>query len=384
MFHDALVPFAERRIMIMKRVLLITNIPSPYSVDLFYYLQKEITDYEFYVLYTSKTEDNRQWKVDETKIINTTYVKSWVLRIKTKLDYRYIHITKGINNKLNEILPDVIISWEYNPTSVQAMKWCKLKKKKFISGTDGTLRTEQNLWFIQKLTRKYIAKNADAFLVSGIKAEEKILSWGVDKKKVFKKLLTVDLSIFKKATRSVNNNTILYVGSLVERKGVDLLICALSNIKNDYILRIVGNGRENELQKLKKLAEQKGVADKIVWCGFKTGDELVKEYQEAAVFVMPTREDCFGLVLLEAMAVGVPIIASKFADGAYDVVKNGITGWIVDPYNDVEFAEAIDKIINDVDFQNNCYTHSRKEIEKFEYSEVSKGFVDAINFVLAK
>lgn len=51
--------------------------------------------------------------------------------------------------------------------------------------------------------------------------------------------------------------------------------------------------------------------------------ELLEEYQKAQIFVLPTREDCFGLVLLEALCAEVPIISSKYADGAYDVIDEG-------------------------------------------------------------
>lgn len=367
----------------MKRVLLLTNIPSPYNVDLFYYLQKNIEKYEFLILYTSKTEDNRQWTIDEKKLINTSFADSIVIKIKTHLDYRYIHITKGIKHELNRVQPDIVIGWEYNPTSVMAMSWCKKKKKKYISVTEGTLLTEQNLWFIQKLTRKYIAKNADAFLVSGIKAKEKILSWGIEKNKIFTELLTVDTSIFSDAKRCPDKHTILYVGSMVERKGVDLLIKALPKIRNDFKLRIVGNGKPKEFAYLRKLAEEENVSDKIEWCGYKSGMDLVNEYQHATVFAMPTREDCFGLVLVEALAAGVPIVASKYADGAYDTVDAGKTGWIVDPYNTDEFASAIDMVLGNVEFQNKCYENSRSMIKKFEFSEVDKGFESAIEFVLS-
>lgn len=365
----------------VKKVLLVTNIPSPYNVELFYYLQTHVKQYKFYVLYYNKTESNRQWNIDESKIIDSYFANSKVFKIKTPLDYRYIHIVTSVEKIFNKIAPDIIISWEYNPTSVRALMWCKVNKKKFISVSEGTLLTEQNLWFIQKLTRKYIAKNADAFLVSGTKAEEKILSWGISRERIYKALLTVDISIFKNSTRNLNENIILYVGSMVKRKGIDLLIRALPKIHNNYILRIVGNGSSEEIHQLKTLAEDQKVSDRIVWCGFKCGEDLVKEYQQASVFVMPTREDCFGLVLLEALAAGVPIVTSKFADGAYDTVEEGKTGWIINPYDSLEFASAIDKVLDDITFQENCYLYSRKLIQKFEYENVIKGYISALNFV---
>ena len=70
----------------MKKVLLVTNIPAPYRVDLFYYLQTHVKQYEFYVMYCAKEADNRCWNVDNTKLLNTTFTKTKVISIKKKYD----------------------------------------------------------------------------------------------------------------------------------------------------------------------------------------------------------------------------------------------------------------------------------------------------------
>lgn len=65
--------------------------------------------------------------------------------------------------------------------------------------------------------------------------------------------------------------------------------------------------------------------------GYQEGEPLQKLYRTADAFVLPTREDCFGLVLLEAMCASLPIISSKYADGARDLVSDGENGYIIDP-----------------------------------------------------
>ena len=194
----------------MKKILFVTNIPSPYSADLFYYLQSSIKKYKFYVLYTHETEDNRKWTIDKEKLKNTIILKSRILKVKTKLDIRYIHIPGKVFNTISRVNPDMVIAWEYNIAAVQSMIWCKRHNKKFISVTEGTLLTESNLWLIQKITRKMIISTANAFLVSGIKAKEKLLSWGVKKEKIFTELLTVDVNNFVGGHREVKKNIILY------------------------------------------------------------------------------------------------------------------------------------------------------------------------------
>lgn len=172
---------------------------------------------------------------------------------------------------------------------------------------------------------------------------------------------------------------LLYVGSMAEHKGVDLLIKALKTVKTEYSLHIVGNGTEEELVKLKYLAKKAGNDKKIKFCGFKQGKELLEEYKSADIFVFPTRRDCFGLVLLEALCAGLPVISSKYADGAYDVIEVGVNGILVDPYNIEEFGKAIEDVLTG---KIKLTGKNEALIKKFSFESVVNGYLDAIDYVL--
>lgn len=368
----------------MIKIVLITNIPSPYRVDLFDYMQKNLTDYEFHVIYTSRTEDNRMWNVDENKMKNSHVLESKVLKIRGKLDDRYIHLPGNIGAMLSKLNPDMVIGFEYNPAALQSFFWCKKNKKPFIHLTDGTLNSEKNIGKIQKLSRKLIIPRADASIASSSKAKEKLMAWGATEESIFESLLTVDITPYLKSEKKFGSNRILYVGSMIPRKGIDLLINALAYVETDYELRIVGNGSKEETEVLKKQAKDLGIDNHLIWCGFKTGEALIEEYCEAAVFVLPTREDCFGLVLLEALSSRTPIVSSKYADGAYDIVKDGENGFIVDPEDAKSMANALERILKDSCLQEQFAEKSISEINKFTFEAVSKGYVNAIEYVKKK
>lgn len=368
----------------MKKVVLITNIPAPYRVDLFDYMQKNLIEYEFHVIYTSRSEDNRQWNVDENKMKNSHVLESKVLKIQGKLDDRYIHLPGNIGKMLSDLSPDLVIGFEYNPAAIQSFFWCKLHKIPFIHLTDGTLNSEKNIGKVQKLSRKLIIPHADASIASSTKAKEKLLAWGAKKERIFESLLTVDLALYLERKKAFGSNRILYVGSLIPRKGVDLLLRALTYVDADYELRIVGNGTTEEIETLKEQAKSLDVEDRITWCGFKTGEALAKEYREAAVFVLPTREDCFGLVLLEALASGTPIVSSKYADGAYDIVTDGENGFLVDPEDAKSMGDALSLILKDETLQKKFSEKCIPQTGKFSFEEVSKGYIKAIEYVMTK
>jgi len=373
----------------MSRVAIITNIPSPYRVDLYDHLQKNYTDNEYHIIYTAAGEDNRSWSVDKEKLGNSTILDSTVIKVRGRLDDRYIHLPLKIIPALDRIAPDVVIAMEYNPAAIQALLWCRLHKKKFIHLTDGTLLSEQSIGRVQKFLRKFIITRSDACIASSTKAKEKLLFWGADERKIFISLLTMDIRQFTDdpkdgsaaGGRGGRSNTILYVGSFVKRKGLDLLFSALKKLNCDYELHIVGNGTEEDTLLLKKTAEDLGIDDKIKWCGFKTGRDLVEEYKKAGVFVLPTRVDCYGLVLLEALCAGTGIVSSKYADGAYDIVSEGETGYIVDPYNAEEMAGAIQRIVEDEALQRAFAAKNPEAADRFSFAAVSEGYEDAVRFV---
>ena len=126
----------------MKKIVLITNIPAPYRVDLFYYMQTHIKEYEIHVIYTNENEDNRSWNIPKEKMLNSHVLHSKVLRRKGMLDKRYVHIPGNVVETLDEINPNIVIAWEYNPAALQSLFWSKRHHKKFIHLTDGTLEHE--------------------------------------------------------------------------------------------------------------------------------------------------------------------------------------------------------------------------------------------------
>lgn len=374
----------------MCRVALLTNIPAPYRVDLFYYMQTHIKEHELYIIYAKENEENRSWKICKEKLLNSYILHSHTIKVKGGGDARYIHIAAGIGEKMDEINPDVVIAWEYNLVALQALWWSKRHSKKFIHLTDGTLFSERNIGSMQKLARKIITRHCDAAIASSTKAQEKLFFWGMQKEKVFLSLLTIntkayieqcDPNFFVEPDDS-NKKIILFVGRITYGKGIDLLISALPYITCDYCVYVVGDGDEREIESFMKQAADLGVSDRIVLRGFKSGQDLINEYKSSTVFVLPTREDCFGLVLLEAMCSLKPIVVSKYADGAYDMIENGKNGFIVDPYDARELANALNNVMQNKDLQKEFGKISAQKRDRFSFEKVSKGYLQAIDHVI--
>lgn len=178
---------------------------------------------------------------------------------------------------------------------------------------------------------------------------------------------------------------ILYVGSLSSRKGVSYLLMAFSYILkalrgSDIRLIIVGDGRLRK--QLEKLAGELKIRDKVYFIGFVEHHKLPRYYAMADIFVLPSLVEVFGIVLIEAMAMGKPIVSTT-AMGPREVVKNGKSGFLVKPRNPHELARAILKLILNDKLREKMGSYGRKIVEQ-QYStefvalELKKIYCDLI------
>ena len=163
----------------------------------------------------------------------------------------------------------------------------------------------------------------------------------------------VDLSAFTPGTKSpellkrygLEDRTImLTVGRLASEeryKGFDELIKILPRLEKaipNIAYLIVGEGRDRP--RLEQKARDFGVADRVVFAGYVSEAEKADHYRLADVYVMPSSGEGFGIVILEALACGIPVIGSK-TDGSRDALRNGKLGIVVNPTNLSEIETAV-------------------------------------------
>lgn len=363
----------------MKRVAIITNIPAPYRVALFDYLQQNTNRYEIHIIYASQNEDNREWEMERDKIRNTYFLDSYTIKLPYKYDAKYIHISRGISAVLEQIQPMIVVGSEYNPTAIHALRYCLKKKIPYISWTDGTLHTERNINLIQKRVRKYVIRHASAYIASSSQSMEAQIAYGADPKGCFISFLTIDLDKYILKERHKEAGRILCVGRLVELKGVDLLLKALAGIQEEYTLVLAGSGPEKEC--LQKQACELGIEEKVRFLGNLSRERLKEEYGRSAMLVLPTRQDCFALVILEAMCAGLPIVGSKYAGGTYDLIEEGKNGYIVDPYDTKQLRKCLLELLRNPKQAESMGKKSLQNLEEFRFEQVSKGFWEAFLYV---
>lgn len=154
----------------------------------------------------------------------------------------------------------------------------------------------------------------------------------------------------RSATSTTEDHSVLYVGKLIHYKGVDNLIRAFQLVLEkcpNCRLTIAGNGDERE--ELMQLSSELGLGGKVVFAGDIPDQLLAQYYRDSDLLVLPSlesRREAFGMVLLEAMACGIPVIASDIP-GPDEVVSNDENGLLTPPGDTAKLAEAIITILSD-------------------------------------
>ncbi|MGY8913510.1 MAG: glycosyltransferase family 4 protein [Flavobacteriales bacterium] len=175
-----------------------------------------------------------------------------------------------------------------------------------------------------------------------------------------------------------NKPMLIFVGRLVESKNVALIIKALKHMP-EVNFAVVGDGPENTF--LQQLAKERGVSNQITWLG-EVSEEYKWDYLRAAdVFILASQElptgqvEGFGIVLLEATAAGVPVMAAK-SGGMIDVVNDNVNGFLFDPTNEEELAEKVRILIGDDKKSYDFVANARSQIkQKFNWNTIVSSLI---------
>ena len=152
---------------------------------------------------------------------------------------------------------------------------------------------------------------------------------------------------------------ILYCGQLIERKGVDLLVkafCRVAARHSSVKLDFVGDGEM--LDRLREMTPS-SLRDRIIFHGFSTLDDLPQHFARADFMVLPSRHDGWGVVVNQALAAGLPVVASDAVGAAQDFVAGRGTGLIVPAGDEVALTEALARFVSEISELRNCAKKAR-------------------------
>ncbi len=171
----------------------------------------------------------------------------------------------------------------------------------------------------------------------------------------------VDLDSYKTADRDWSTPRLLSVGRLVHQKGLDLAMHALGGLKElSWEWRIAGDGPQRET--LQSLANELGIADRVEFLGWQSRKQLLTCYRQANIFLFPSRHEGMPNAMLEAMASGLPVVASSIA-GNEELVIDGKTGCLVTPEDIEALRDALKTLLADAALRQQMGAASRRHVE---------------------
>lgn len=169
--------------------------------------------------------------------------------------------------------------------------------------------------------------------------------------------------------------TVLSVCRFYPRKRLELLLQAAALLRDripQLEVRIVGNGPER--RKLQQICVELDLEPVVHWLGDATMDTLAAEYNRADLFCLPSVQEGFGIVFLEAMAAGKPIVAARAA-AIPEVVRNGI---LAEPEDAESLAEAIFRLYSDPDLRTSLGASGLRDVEQYEMHRVASLFLTEV------
>lgn len=308
-----------------------------------------------------------------------------------------IPITHGLYKKIRQIKPDIIIAEGFFQWTPFAVRYTFFHHKPLLIAYERTAHTERNCPKWRSSYRQVIDKFTNGYLCNGILTKEylekslkvnplKLFIGGMsaDSENLIKNISTLTNEeksrIKRKYTTSNNGLLYLFVGQIIPRKGLRFLLEAWKKHIKIYAeddLIIVGDGEcyQEYIQQYRQISS-------IHFTGNINYDSIYQFYAIADVFVIPTLEDNWSLVVPEAMACGLPIACSIY-NGCYpELVHEKENGSIFDPLNENSILKSL-SIFHHVNLQ--MYRIKSQEIEsQFNSTNVAQNIFNACKAVINK
>lgn len=314
-----------------KRILFLANVPSPYRVAFFNVLSRECRLTVLYQLHASAERDDK-WKADQAGDYQTVFLKGRATDVDKAL-------CPGVIAWLEKPWDAIVICGNASPTELLAISWCKLRRIPYCLEGDGAFAKSGK--GLKERIKAQSIRGANLYLSTCQELDKYYLHYGAKpdalRRYHFSSLENADIlsaPVTREHKLALRKNLgvpeekmLLSVGQFIPRKGFDILLQAVNTLDKHIGVYIVGGvpteeyltyARENDLTN-------------VHFVGFKTKQELENYYLAADLFVLPTREDIWGLVVEEAMSCGLGVITTNMCNAGLTLIENGKNGFLVPP-----------------------------------------------------
>ncbi|MBD3279279.1 MAG: glycosyltransferase [Candidatus Pacebacteria bacterium] len=354
---------------------------NPYKTELFNAMAKAGMSIKVY--YLAQPAQNRRWQQKDFQLnFPHLFLKGFKIYFPG-VHHNYFHFSKGLWQQLKKDQPTKIItiSWNHSAT-FQAWFYAKLNKTPFWLWSQSTSYETSWQRTLTKPLIKFLVKSVDGLIAGGTRAKDYLIELGATPKKILVSYNTVDNDFFinqakkqaqkqrktlrKKFRLSNQDRLVLYVGRFSLEKGIFPLLELAKQFKNKQHLHwlLIGYGPlEAQIKEFIKTHQ----LSQVNLLGFVANQELINYYATADVFLLPSWQENWGIVVNEAMCAAKPVLVSKYAGCSVDLVKDGVNGYVIDPADILDLKTKLIKLIKNQQQLVKSGQASLAIIKKFNY-----------------
>ncbi|CVH77423.1 D-inositol 3-phosphate glycosyltransferase [Clostridiales bacterium CHKCI006] len=335
------------------KVLFLATIPSPYRVHFFNELGKHC---ELTVLFEKNfsKDRNSEWRQYNIKNFKAIFLRGIAVKANKAFCPEIVRVYKMVQH-------DVLIIGGYNtPTSMYLISFLRRHKIDFILSADGAqVKNEKTLAYKVK---KYFISSASMWIGTSQSTKEYFLHYGAkkdciefypftsiyDNQVLLEPLTQSEKQNLRKKLGMDNKYTIISVGQFIYRKGFDILLDAACKLPRNVQFYIIGGKPTDEYLMIIK----KYKLENVYFLPFMNSAKLTEYYKASDLFVLPTREDIWGLVINEAAAAALPIITTTACVAGVEFIKKYENGVLVKKDDVQSLIKEITTLLEDEITQN--------------------------------
>ena len=324
--------------------------------------------------------------VGETKFVETE-------KIETGYDRGFIVVSPSIIGYLLKFRPHVVFPQAFSLWTVIVAFLKPLLRWKIAIIYDGSSpNTDFRDSSFRTFVRRILVRFADAFVANSNAGKKYLMEvLNVPEDKIFTRTYLVPDAgaLLKRLDQTQPPNLqlkrpiFLYVGRITARKGIKTLLEACAILKNqgyvDYSLLIIGKGDQRE--ELEAFIKECDFEEQVTWAGWVEYGNLGAYFQQADIFVFPTFEDVWGMVVPEAMVLGKAVLCSNGA-ASCELIMSGENGYIFDPSSAQELADKMQIFLDHPDLIESMGERSRQIISQKTPETAAKAYVEVTSFLM--
>lgn len=374
----------------------ISSAPAPYRIGLFEKIAR-LPGLDAKVFFLGKTCGPWNWDMDMGGDFPFEFVEMPSLIPKD----RY---AMWFHPRLPKIIKDgkydvVVIGGYFIPSLIMAVAWCRLRGIPYImwSESHGGMQRSGIKKLLRPLLVGPILTGAAAHFAVGSDAKKLLVDSGVKSDRIYIILNAPDVkaiaarstetrktaAAWKKSKGLGNGPTALFVGRLVEDKGIDLMLDAYASIaKKGVNMNLIMVGRGPLADRIEARIKSEGLKN-VAMEGFVPPEKVMDYYGYADFLVLPSLHEPFGAVVHEALAAGLPVVASSAVGAVADLVDEGATGFVFPTGDTKALAGVFERICSNPGTTSAMADKCVERAKKFDHESASLEFLKGVETAIA-